>query len=128
MNKKFQRLDHNGVSLWRKVVKRNLHRLGIRTRNQRRFPRFECTLPVEIHLDTPGQVSIINAVAQNVSAGGMLVKCSAVLDALTACHVSFRIPDWFPGASRTKEVMMNARVLHANVAGLTFGIAFNQPL
>lgn len=128
MNKKISRKDHSGGSPWRKVMKRGLNRLGVGSKNKRRFPRFDCTLPVEIHVDTPGQVSIINAVAKNISSGGMLIKCSAVLDSLTACHVSFRMPDWFPGASRTSEVMTNARVLHANVAGLTFGIAFSQPL
>jgi len=83
--------------------------------------------PVDIHIDTPGQVSVINAVVKNISAGGMLIKCSAVMDMLTPCHLSFRIPEWFPGANRTAEVMTSARVRHADPSGL-IGLAFNSPL
>lgn len=84
--------------------------------------------PIEIHLDTPGQVSIINGVAQNISSGGMLIKCSADIDTLTPCHVSFRMPEWFPSINRACEVMTQARVLHTSAAAMTLGIAFTQPL
>ncbi|MEI8138237.1 MAG: PilZ domain-containing protein [bacterium] len=109
-------------------MKRGLSKIGVSPKNQRRFHRFDCMFPIQIHLDTPGQISIINAVAKNISSGGMLVKCSAALDALTSCHVSFRVPEWFPSANRTSEVMAQARILHASAASLTFGIAFSQPL
>jgi hypothetical protein len=128
MNKRIHRKDQHAGSSWGKLVKRGLHKLGVSSKNQRRFQRFDCTFPIQIHLDTPGQISIINAVAKNISSGGMLVRCSAALDTLTSCHVSFRVPEWFPSAHRTSEVMTQARVLHASAASLTFGIAFSQHL
>ncbi len=109
-------------------MKRGLNSMGIQDRNKRRFTRYDCMFPVEIHVDTPGQVEVITAEAKNISSGGMLLKCSAVLDSFTRCHVSFRMPEWFPGASHAGEIMAAATVLHANASGLTCGLAFSQPL
>ena len=128
MHQRIIRRDKSSASTWRKAVRRGLSRMGVSGRNQRRFTRFDCMFPVEIHLDTPGQVSVINAVAQNISSGGMLLKCSALLDFLTPCHLSFRIPEWFPGASRTCEVMTYAHVRHADPSGQYIGVAFNAPI
>ena len=97
-------------------------------RNRRKYFRFDCEVPVELHLDSPGQLSIINAVARNISAGGMLIKCPMVPASLTPCHVSFHVPDWFPGAHQNREVMAYAHVLHADSARRLFGVAFSNPL
>lgn len=105
-----------------------LQRLGVGEKNQRQFPRFDCMIPVEIHVDTPGQISIINAVAKNISSGGMLIMCAAALNDMTSCHLSFRMPEWFPGANRTCEVMAYANVRHANPSAQLFGVSFNAPI
>jgi len=128
MHKKIHRKDQSASSSWSKIVESGLRRLGVSSRNQRRFPRFDCMIPVDIHLDTPGQISIINAVAQNVSSGGMLIKCATALSSLTSCHLSFRMPEWFPGANRTCEVMAYAHVRHADPSGQFFGVSFDAPL
>jgi len=116
------------ASSWGKMMKRGLSSMGLEARDKRRFTRYECLFPVEIHVDSPGQVEVITAEAKNISSGGMLLKCSAVLDSFTRCHVSFQIPEWFPGASRAVEIMAAATILHASASGLTCGIAFSQPL
>ena len=97
-------------------------------KNRRRYFRFDCDVPVEIHVDSPGELSIITAVARNLSAGGMLVKCSMVPASLTPCHVAFRVPDWFPGAHQNREVMAYAHVRHADSSRKLFGVAFSSPL
>ena len=116
------------MSSFVKILKRGMQKMGFSARNQRKFPRFDCTIPVEVHLDAPGQISVIEAVAQNISSGGMLLKCSAAMDLLTPCHLSFRIPSWFPGAKRAHEVMAYAHVRHADPLNNYFGVAFNGPL
>ena len=128
MRKKLHLKGHLTRSSWKTLIKRGATRLGFHSKNKRHFPRFDCTIPVEIHLDTPGQVSVINAVAQNISSGGMLIKCSTILDALTSCHVSFKVPEWFPNANRTRDIMANALIRHANPSDMTFGLAFTQPV
>jgi hypothetical protein len=111
-----------------RMLKNGLGQLGFGEKNQRRFPRFDCTIPVEIHVDTPGQISIINAVAKNISSGGMLILCAAALNDMTSCHLSFRMPEWFPGANRTCEVMAYAHVRHANPSAQLFGVSFDAPV
>jgi PilZ domain len=112
----------------REASKRGLQRFGIGARNRRKSIRYNCLVPVEIHQDTPGQVSIMNAVAQNISSGGMLVKCSAVLDSLNPCYVMFKMPEWFPGANRARTVMNYAHVQRAEPSRQNYGIAFKTPL
>ena len=128
MNTRVQNLAKPAASSWGKMMKRGLNSMGLQARDKRRFTRYDCVFPVEIHVDTPGQVEVITAEAKNISSGGMLLKCSAVLDSFTRCHVSFQMPEWFPGASRAVEIMAAATILHANASGLTCGIAFSQPL
>jgi len=102
--------------------------MGFQPRDKRRSTRYDCLIPVEIHVDSPGQVSVINAEAENISTGGMRLKCSTILDSFTPCHVLFKIPEWFPSANRAAEIMAAATVLHTCASGLTCGIAFRQPL
>jgi hypothetical protein len=109
-------------------AKRGFQWFGIGVLNRRKSIRYNCTVPVEIHQDMPGQVSIMNAVAQNISSGGMLLKCSAVLDSLSQCCVMFKMPEWFPGANRACEVMNYAQVQRAEPSGQYYGVAFKNPL
>lgn len=128
MNSRLQTNEKVAGSTWGRRLRRGLKSMGTRVRNKRRFERYDCTFPVEVHFDSPGQVAVIEAEAKNISAGGMLLKCSTVLESFTHCHVLFKMPEWFPGSGGSTEIMTAARVLHASAAGLTFGIAFNQPL
>jgi hypothetical protein len=111
-----------------RMAKNGWYRFAVGEKNQRKSPRFDCMIPVEIHVDTPGQISIINAVAKNISTGGMLIMCAAALNDMTSCHLSFRMPEWFPGAKRTCDVMAYAHVRHANPAAQFFGLSFDSPL
>lgn len=97
--------------------------------NRRRFHRFPCTLPVELHLESPGHLSILKAVARNISTGGMLVECPTIPSMMSACHVTFRVPPWGPfKAEHNRMVMAEARVQHCNPAGMNFGVAFSKPI
>ena len=128
MNSRLQPKGKLADSSWGKVLKRGFKSMGMRARNKRRFHRYDCAFPVEVHFDSPGQVSVVEAEARNISSGGMLLKCSTVIESFTHCHVSFQLPEWFPCAAASSDVMTAAKVLHASAAGLTFGIAFNHPL
>lgn len=125
-------VNHRGyvgiLSSWTQLAKNALLRFGFAPSNQRQFPRFDCMIPVDIHLEAPGQVSVISAVAKNISSGGMLIKCAAALDSLTACHLSFHMPGWFPSSNRTCEVMTYAHVRHADPSSQLFGLSFDAPL
>lgn len=122
------RNQSKSFSSWGRILKKGIRALGMQASNHRRYSRFDCAIPVEIHLDTPGQVAIINAVARNISAGGMLIRSSTVLDSLTPCHVSFRMPEWFPGKTRARDIMAYAHVRHSDPSDQFFGIAFTRPL
>lgn len=101
---------------------------GIGAHNRRQSVRYSCELPVEIHQDASGQVSIANAIAQNISSGGMLLKCSAVLDSLSQYCVMFKMPEWFPSAKRACEIMTYAHVQRANPTGHYYGVVFKHSL
>jgi hypothetical protein len=121
--------NNEGVlSSWVVAMKHAVGRFRFARSNQRQFPRFDCMIPVDIHLDTPGQISVISAVAKNISSGGMLIKCAAAFDSLTSCHLSFHMPGWFPSTNRTCEVMTYAHVRHADASGQLLGLSFDTPL
>ncbi len=97
--------------------------------NRRRFQRFPCGLPVEVHLETPGHLSILNATARDISNGGMRVECATIPALMSACYVSFQIPEWGPfKAGYRKQVMAQARVQHCHPGGMSFGLAFLRPI
>jgi hypothetical protein len=84
---------------------------------------------LELHLESPGHLSILKAVARNISSGGMLVECPTVPAVMSACHVTFRIPEWGPfKAEHNRLVMAQARVQHCNQDGMHFGLAFSNPI
>lgn len=93
--------------------------------NRRRYERYSCDLPVELHVENPGNLSILKAVAKDISRGGMLVECAAVPALMSACYVTFRIPEWGPFKEHKNElVMAQARVQHCNPSRMSFGLAF----
>jgi hypothetical protein len=94
----------------------------------RRDVRYDCNIPVEVHLDSPGHLSIFSAVACNISSGGMLIKCPTLPDSMAPCHVSFTVPDWFPFPRTDRNAMAYAHVRHTNPMHSTFGVAFSSPL
>ena len=128
MTKHTQHKHHGVIAKLRRATHSGLRRVGMNLKNQRMFTRFDCTIPVQIHTDTPGELSIINAVAKNVSSGGMLIKCATALCTLTTCHISFHMPDWLPGSNRSREVIAYAHVRHVDASGQYFGVAFNAPV
>ena len=96
---------------------------------RRRFHRYDCEVPVELHMDSPGELAIIAAVARNISSGGLLLECAEAPAALASCHVSFRLPEWIPfGGVTERDVMAFARVRHNDRIHLTLNLAFAQPL
>ena len=107
---------------------RGLQWFGFASTNQRRFSRFDCLIPVEISVETPGEISVMSAEAHNISANGMLLSCSPVLNHLAHIYVSFQVPKWFPGPQRNQNVTTLAHIRHTNPAGHLLGVAFNQPL
>lgn len=107
---------------------RGLQWFGLASTNQRRFCRFDCLIPVEIYQTTTGQISFMSAVARNISAGGMLLLCSQVLNPMARIQVTFQVPEWFPGSLCTRDVTTFADVRHVDPAGHLLGVAFNQPL
>jgi hypothetical protein len=96
--------------------------------DHRRFPRFSCSLPVELHIETPGHLSVLKAVARNISRGGMLIECATMPALKSACHVAFRVPDWVPFLVPDNLVLAEARVQHCDRNAMNFGLAFAQPL
>lgn len=112
----------------RKFLPPRLAALTLRGKNRRRFFRFSCDFPIELHVDLPGELCIINGVARNLSAGGMLIKCSSVPASQTPCHVAFTVPDWFPGGHQNREVMAYAHVRHTDQSRHLFGVSFSNPL
>jgi hypothetical protein len=114
---------------WDRFMSRRKARAEAVPQNRRRFHRFQCTLPVELHLETPGHLSIIKAVARNISAGGMLIECATIPALMSACHVAFQVPEWGPfKTNRNRLVMAEARVQHCDRTGMNFGLAFASPL
>lgn len=96
--------------------------------NRRRYTRYECEIPVEVHVDSPGHLAILTAVACNISAGGMLIKCETLPESMTPCHISFHVPEWFPFARAERDAMAYAHVRHTSPMNSTFGVAFSSPL
>ena len=111
-----------------RAIARGMRKVRARLKSQRRHFRFDCKLPVEIHVDMPGQVSVVHAVAHNISSGGMLIRCSSVVGALPQCHLSFRLPEWFPSVHRAHEIMTGVAVRHTDPSGHFFGVAFSRPI
>jgi hypothetical protein len=110
--------------LGRYFSRRKTHEAAV-PQNRRTHSRFPCELPVELHLETPGNLSILNAVARDISRGGMLVECPTVPAIMSACYVTFRVPDWGPFKAHQNElVMAQARVQHCNPSRMSFGLAF----
>ena len=110
--------------LGRYFSRRKTHEADV-PQNRRLHSRFPCELPVELHLETPGNLSILNAVARDISRGGMLVECPTVPSLMSACYVTFRIPEWGPFKEHKNElVMAQARVQHCNPSRMSFGLAF----
>lgn len=97
-------------------------------KNRRRYVRYECSIPVEVHLDSPGQLSILKAEALNLSSGGMLIKCPSLPKSTTPCHISFVVPEWFPLKHADRDAMAAGHVKHTDSAHATFGVAFISPL
>ena len=122
------------VSKWRKLLSLGRSTTAKPTEEgtgaeRRRFPRHACELPVELHMDSPGELAIISAVAKNISVGGLLIECAATPQSLTSCHVSFRIPEWIPFDGVTeRDVMTLAQVRHNDPIRLTLNLAFTPPL
>jgi len=129
MNEVIHRKKRRSISSWLGKVKHGLRRTRDKQLDKRKYTRFDCMIPVEIHVDTPGQVSIINAVAKNISSGGMLIKCAKVFIPPTSCHLSFHLPPWFYGAKKSGgEVMAFAHVRHADPVRQLFGACFDTRL
>ena len=126
----FGKIGSSGlVSKCRDLLSRDASTGDTATAERRRFPRYNCELPVELHMDSPGKVSIIAAVARNISFGGMLLECAEAPASLTSCHVSFRLPEWSPfGGAAEQDVMALARVRHNDRTHLTLNMAFAEPL
>jgi hypothetical protein len=114
---------------WNRFMVRRKEEADAFPQNRRRFYRFRCSLPVELHFDTPGHLSIIKAVARDISSGGMRVECSAIPALMSACHVAFRIPEWgsFKIGSNSL-VLAQAHVQHSDREGMSFGLAFSRPI
>jgi len=102
---------------------------ALRANERRRFPRFECSLPVTLHIDTPGHLEIIEAMAMNLSTGGMLLKAATVPERAASCHVEFSVPGWFPRLLHGGHTVMSEACVRYNdkTRGI-FGLAFARPL
>jgi len=128
MKTMIHRKEEGPISPVKQILTRVLEWMGIGAKNLRRFSRFECTIPVEIHLDRRGDLSVINAVAKNISSGGMLIKCATLPASITQLEVSFRMPEWFPSRNRTREITTKAHVRHNDPSSHYWGLAFTQPM
>lgn len=119
-------MDRLEAGRWGRVAKLWKPREETIAQNRRRFHRFPCTLPVELHIDIPGQLAVISAVAKNLSRGGMLIACPTLPPLMSTCHVAFRIPEWVPfSAGRHPQIFAKAHVQHRDKAGMNFGLAFS---
>lgn len=97
--------------------------------NRRRFERYNCDFLVELHVDSPGELSISTGVARNISSGGMLIECPTVPPAHAACHVAFSLPEWVPVYAHSgRDFTARAHVRHRDIAHRTFGVSFACPL
>lgn len=114
---------------WGDLMERRKARVAAVPQNRRRFHRFKCSLPVELHLQAPGNLSIVGAIARDISCGGMRVECPTIPALMSACHVAFRIPEW--GSFKTERnrlVLAQARVQHCDRASMSFGLTFASPI
>ena len=117
------------VSKWTGLSSRSAEADGSSPSDRRCAPRYQCELPVDLHVDLPGQISIVAAVARNISAGGMLLECKSAPATLASCLVAFHVPDWFSfGADADRDVLVPALVRHGDRDHLTLGVSFATPL
>lgn len=121
---------HNrwATSGWGRFMKRSRFVGESAPKNRRRYVRYECSIPVEVHIDSPGQLSILKAEAHNISSGGMLIKCPSLPESQAPCHVSFLVPEWFPLTHADRDAMAAGQVKHTDRKRSTFGVAFIRPL
>ena len=97
--------------------------------NRRRFERHKCDFRVELHVGSPGFLSICYGVARNISAGGLLIECATVPPPHSECHVAFNLPHGIPvGARSSRDVMVKAHVRHSDRVHGNFGVSFAHPL
>lgn len=95
--------------------------------NRRNSARYPCEFPVNVQL--PGLLESAPAMARNISRGGMLIQCSKFLAPLTACQLTFKIPEWMDfRLGMERPVMMSAQARHAGSISDTYGLQFMAPL
>lgn len=103
--------------------------LWVLRRNRRRHDRHPCEFPVQLHLESPGSVQVVEAVARNISNHGMLLQCVQLPKVNSLCLLEFGFPQWSaPGRDEVKPVSIRAEIRHSEPALGTFGVAFAIPL
>jgi len=103
--------------------------LWLLKRNRRRFDRHPCEFPVQLHVDSPGSVRVVEAVARNISNHGMLLQCAHLPKLNTLCLLEFAFPQWSaPGRDEVRPVSIRAEIRHCERVQGTFGVAFAVPL
>jgi CheY-like chemotaxis protein len=118
----------NRLSAWLDKITAQGGGVALNT-NGRRHVRYPCELPLVACFASSGLRETVQAVARNISKGGMLVECSKLLSPTTSFQVAFTVPDWMCLLNNTdRKVVMTAQVRHVTDAARTYGLQFVEPL